>query len=240
MSSSSKRYRAAAQLIDASKKYPLAEALKVIKSLPGAKFDQTVDIAIRLGIDPKKSDENVRGTVSLPAGTGKKVRVLVFAKGEKEAEARAAGADVVGGDELIDRIANEGFLDFDKAVATPDMMRNVGKIARVLGPRGLMPNPKTNTVTLEIAQAVRDLKGGMVSFKVDKAGILHTIIGKTSFTEEQLLGNAMALLDVVQRAKPSTSKGVYMRGIALSATMSPAVRVDPAAVEAALREAHPA
>lgn len=215
--------------------YGLEEALQRIKDGSFAKFDETVEIAIRLGVNPRHADQMVRGTVVLPHGTGRTVRVLVFASGEKLQEAEAAGADHVGGEELASRI-QEGWLDFDAVVATPDMMRVVGRLGRVLGPRGLMPNPKTGTVTPDVAKAIDDIKAGKVNFRVDKAGVVHAPLGKVSFDTESLVENATALLTEIMRARPSAAKGTYLRSVNLSSTMGPGVRVDSseaAAVEAA-------
>jgi large subunit ribosomal protein L1 len=221
----SKTYRKAAELVDPDKIYSPLDALKIIKQFPAPKFDPTVEVAMRLGVDPRKADQMVRGTVSLPHGTGKTVRVVVFAGGEKADEARAAGADEVGGDDLIERVAG-GYVDFEAAIATPDMMGKVGKVARVLGPRGLMPNPKTGTVTNDVAKAVADIKGGKINYRVDKQGNLHIVIGKASFTERQLVENYAAAIDEVVRAKPSTAKGRYLRKITFSTTMGPGLQVD--------------
>ncbi len=215
--------------------YGLEEGLQRIKDGSFAKFDETVEIAIRLGVNPRHADQMVRGTVVLPHGTGRTVRVLVFASGEKLQEAEAAGADHVGGEELASRI-QEGWLDFDAVVATPDMMRVVGRLGRVLGPRGLMPNPKTGTVTPDVAKAIDDIKAGKVNFRVDKAGVVHAPLGKVSFDTESLVENATALLSEIMRARPSAAKGTYLRSVNLSSTMGPGVRVDSseaAAVEAA-------
>ena len=229
-----KRYLEGAKLVNADTLYSPADAIRLLKQMPKAKFDENIDVAIRLGIDPKQADQQVRGTVALPAGTGKSVRVLVFAKGEKTKEAEAAGADYVGAEEFVEKIQG-GWTDFDVAIATPDLMSLVGRLGRVLGPRGLMPNPKAGTVTFDIARAVKEIKAGKIEYRVEKAGILHTGIGKASFTEEQLLANLMALLEAVGRAKPASAKGQYLRSITLSPTMGPAVRVDPAKVEATLK-----
>ncbi|MBF0274112.1 MAG: 50S ribosomal protein L1 [Nitrospinae bacterium] len=202
--------------------YPVEESVSLLKKLAPAKFDESVDVAVNLGVDPRKADQNVRGTVMLPQGTGKTVRILVFAKGEKEAEAKEAGADYVGADELAEKIQG-GWLDFDKVIATPDMMGLVGKLGKVLGPRGLMPNPKTNTVTFDVKKAIESLKGGMVDFRVDKTGIVHSLIGKASFKEEDLLENYKAFIDSVIRLKPSSSKGKYIRKITISSTMGPGI-----------------
>jgi len=223
----------AREAIDRSRRYPLAEALGLAVEAAPAKFDETVELAVSLGVDPRQADQNVRGTCQLPHGTGKSVRVLVFAKGEKLKEAEEAGADYVGGDDLAQRIQGEGWLDFDKAIATPDMMAVVGKLGKVLGPRGLMPNPKVGTVTMDVAKAISELKAGKVEYRVDKAGIVHVPVGKRSFGVEKLVGNAQAVIDSLARAKPQSAKGTYMKGIAVSTTMGPGIRVDPAAVKAA-------
>ena len=221
----SKAYRQVAELIDPQKIYSPLEAVKIAKQASPTKFDATVEAAMRLGVDPRKADQMVRGTVSLPHGTGKTVRVIVFATGDKAEEARAAGADKVGSDDLIAEIT-EGFLDFDAAIATPDQMAKVGRIARVLGPRGLMPNPKTGTVTPDVAKAGSDIKGGKISFRVDKQSNLHLIIGKASFTAEQLVENYAAALDEVLRAKPSSAKGRYLKKVTFATTMGPGIPVD--------------
>jgi large subunit ribosomal protein L1 len=222
----SKAYRSAAEKVNADTLYTPLEAVRLAKQTSTTKYDATVEVAMRLGVDPRKADQMVRGTVNLPHGTGKTARVIVFAVGEKAAEAEAAGADVVGGDDLIERIQG-GFLDFDAAVATPDQMGKVGKIARILGPRGLMPNPKTGTVTADVTKAVSDIKGGKVNFRVDKQANLHLVIGKVSFDEKQLVENYGAALDEISRAKPATSKGTYMKKVAMSTTMGPGIPVDP-------------
>src|SRR5580692_1830226 len=214
----SKAYRSAAEQIDRDKLYSPAEAVALARQASPTKFDPTVEVAMRLGVDPRKADQMVRGTVSLPHGTGKTARVIVFATGDKAEEARAAGADKVGSDDLIAEI-NDGFLDFDAAIATPDQMAKVGRIARILGPRGLMPNPKTGTVTPDVTKAVSDIKGGKISFRVDKQSNLHMVIGKASFTEEQLVENYAAALDEVLRAKPSSSKGKFVKKVTFSTTM---------------------
>jgi large subunit ribosomal protein L1 len=228
----SKAYRAALENFDEDQLYSPEAALTIVKKNVSAKFDETVEVAIRLGVDPRKADQMVRGTVNLPNGTGKTARVLVFATGEKANEAIAAGADEVGGDELIDKIAG-GYLDFDAVVATPDLMGKVGRLGRVLGPRGLMPNPKTGTVTMDVTKAVGDIKGGKIEFRVDRHANLNFIVGKASFTEVQLAENYFAAIDEVLRLKPSASKGRYMRKITVASTMSPGVPVDPAKVKPA-------
>jgi large subunit ribosomal protein L1 len=207
------------------KKYSLAEAVALAKQVKYTKFDESVDIAIRLGIDPAKADQMVRGSVVLPGGTGKKVRILVFAKGEKEMEAKKAGADFVGSDEIVTKIQG-GWLDFDVAVATPDMMGAVGKVGKVLGPRGLMPNPKSGTVTFDIAAAIKEIRSGKVEFRVDKGGVIHAPVGKSSFEPAALVKNAQAVLEAIVRMKPSTAKGIYVKSISLSTTMGPGIRID--------------
>jgi len=227
-----KRYAAAVAAVEVDQLYDPAEAIRRLKQMPTAKFDETVDCAIRLGVDPKQADQQVRGTVGLPAGTGKPVRVLVFAKGEKIKEAESAGADFVGADDLVEKIQG-GWVEFDVAVATPDVMSTVGRLGRVLGPRGLMPNPKAGTVTFDIAKAVKEIKGGKIEYRTEKFGIIHAGIGKASFTEEQLLQNFNALIEAIVRAKPAASKGQYLKSITLSTTMGPAAKVDPAKVQTA-------
>ena len=222
----SKAYVAADAKVEDGKLYSPAEALDVAKATSTAKFDETVDVSMRLGVDPRKADQMVRGTVNLPNGTGKTARVLVFATGDRAAAATAAGADEVGADELIDKVAG-GYLDFDAVVATPDMMGKVGRLGRTLGPRGLMPNPKTGTVTVDVAKAVSDIKGGKIEFRVDRHANLHFIIGKVSFTRDQLAQNYFAALDEVLRLKPSASKGRYLKKITMSTTMGPGIPVDP-------------
>jgi large subunit ribosomal protein L1 len=223
----SKAYRQAAQLVEPGRIYSPLEAVRLAKQTSTTKrFDGTVEAAVRLGVDPRKADQMVRGTVNLPHGTGKTARVAVFATGDKAEEARAAGADVVGADDLVDRVAG-GFLDFDAAVATPDMMGKVGRLGRVLGPRGLMPNPKTGTVTNDVGKAVGDIKGGKIEYRVDRQGNLHFVLGKTSFSERQLVENYAAALDEIQRAKPAAAKGKYLRKITFSTTMGPGIPVDP-------------
>ncbi|HEX5770429.1 MAG TPA: 50S ribosomal protein L1 [Nocardioidaceae bacterium] len=222
----SKTYRSAAETFDKDELYSPLEAIKLAKSGSKKKFDETVDVAMRLGVDPRKADQMVRGTVNLPHGTGKTARVLVFANAEKADAAREAGADIVGGDELIEKV-NGGWLDFDAVVATPDMMGKVGRLGRVLGPRGLMPNPKTGTVTPDVAKAVSDIKGGKIEFRVDRHANLHFIIGKASFSEKQLAENYAAALEEVLRLKPSSSKGRYLKKVTVSTTMGPGVQVDP-------------
>jgi large subunit ribosomal protein L1 len=230
---SSKRYRATAEGIDRTRSYPLSEAVGLLKEGQAAKFDESVELAINLGVDPRHADQMVRGALVLPNGVGKDTRVLVFAKGEKEKEAQEAGADFVGGDDLAKRIQEEGWLDFDRVIATPDMMSVVGRLGKILGPRGIMPNPKLGTVTMEVGTAVRDQKAGKVEYRVDKAGIIHVVIGKRSFEAEKLVENASALIDVVIKAKPAASKGIYLKKISMSTTMGPGVRIDPASVSQA-------
>ncbi|UQA62504.1 50S ribosomal protein L1 [Polyangium aurulentum] len=229
--------RAAAQaMVDRTRKYTLAEACALVKQAASAKFDETVDIAVRLGVNPRHADQMVRGAVVLPHGTGQTVRVLVFAKGEKAREAEAAGADFVGEADLVNKI-QEGFMDFDRVIATPDMMGLVGKLGRVLGPRGLMPNPKVGTVTFDLKTAVSEAKAGKVEYRVEKAGIVHARIGKASFKEDALATNADALIQALIRAKPSTAKGVYLRSITMSSTMGPGVRIDPVHLSGKAEEA---
>jgi large subunit ribosomal protein L1 len=222
----SKAYKAAAEKIDPERLYSPLEAVALAKETSATKFDATVEVAFRLGVDARKADQMVRGTVNLPHGTGKSPRVAVFAAGEKAAEAQAAGADIVGSDDLVARI-QDGFLDFDAAVATPDQMAKVGRIARILGPRGLMPNPKTGTVTLDVTKVVKDIKGGKINFKIDKQNNLHIVIGKTNFTAEQLVENYGTALDEIVRAKPSAAKGRYLKKIVFTTTMGPGIQVDP-------------
>ncbi len=233
----SKKYRAASAKVDREKKYSMDDAFALLPHLKiSEKFDETVDMAIRLGVDPKHADQMVRGAVNLPHGTGKTTRVIVFAKGDKAKEAQEAGADAVGAEDLVDRIQKENWLDFDSAVSTPDLMGLVGKLGRVLGPRGLMPNPKVGTVTFDVGKAVRELKGGRVEFKAEKAGIVHVRIGKVSFGGDKLRDNAWAILELVQKLKPSSAKGQYVRSIAVSSTMSPSVRIDINEVSAKFAE----
>jgi large subunit ribosomal protein L1 len=226
MSKPGKKYIQGRDKIDRTKRYPLDEGIQTLRDLPRAKFDESIDMAIRLGVNPKHADQMVRGTVSLPHGIGKTVRVLVFAKGEKEREAKEAGADFVGAEDLVEKIT-AGWTDFDKAIATPDMMGMVGKLGKILGPRGLMPNPKVGTVTFDIARAVKELKAGRVEFKVEKTGIVHTTVGKISFEHEKVKENVMALMDVIIRAKPASSKGTYLKSVAISTTMGSGIKLDP-------------
>ena len=220
-----KRLKATEALIDRSKSYTVTEAMEIVKKAPAAKFDESVDLSLRLGVDPKHADQMVRGAIVLPHGIGKTVRVAVFAKGEKEREAREAGADVVGAEDLVEKIQG-GFMDFDSTIATPDLMGQVGRLGKVLGPRGLMPNPKMGTVTFDVARAVREVKAGKVEFRVDKAGNVHVQVGRKSFPQESLVANAMALLEAIVKAKPAASKGVYLRSLTLSTTMGPGIPVD--------------
>jgi large subunit ribosomal protein L1 len=224
-----KRRKAAEALLEKGKKYTVPEAVAIVKKGAKSKFDETVDMAVRLGVNPKHADQMVRGAIVLPHGTGQKLRVLVFAKGEKEREALAAGADFAGSDELVQKV-QEGFMDFDRVIATPDMMGAVGKLGRILGPRGLMPNPKVGTVTFDVTGAVKEAKAGKVEYRVEKAGIVHARIGKASFTEQALADNSMALITALVRAKPSTAKGIYLRSITLTSTMGPGVKIDPGTV----------
>jgi large subunit ribosomal protein L1 len=220
-----KKYAEALQKIDRTKQYSVEEAVGLVKELAKRKFDESVDVAIRLGVDPRKADQMVRGTVSLPHGTGKSVRVAVFAAGPAAEEAREAGADIIGAKDLADRIEKENFLDFDAAVATPDLMPVVGRLGKLLGPRGLMPNPKTGTVTTEVGRAVREIKAGKVEYRVDKGANIHVPIGKASFEQRALADNLQMVLDEVRRAKPASSKGRYIKGVTVSSTMGPGIRV---------------
>lgn len=229
-----KKYCQASEKVDRSKIYEFEEGLKLVIENAFAKFNETIEVATRLGVDPRKADQMVRGTVQLPHGTGKAVRVLVFAKGEKEKEATEAGAEYVGGDDLLEKIKG-GWFDFDRAVATPDMMGAVGKIGKLLGPRGLMPNPKTGTVTFNIKETVQELKAGKIEFKVDKAGIVHTPVGKVSFGLEKLKDNIIAMVETIFKVKPPTSKGVYIKNISLSSSQGPGVKIDPASVKNFIR-----
>jgi len=229
-----KKYCQAIEKVDRSKLYELEEGLNLVIGNAFAKFNETIEVATRLGVDPRKADQMVRGTVQLPHGTGKEVRVLVFAKGEKEKEAKEAGAEYVGGEELLEKIKG-GWFEFDRAVATPDMMGAVGKIGKLLGPRGLMPNPKTGTVTFNIKETVQQLKAGKIEFKVDKAGIVHAPVGKVSFGLEKLKDNIIAMVETIFKVKPPTSKGVYVKNISLSSTQGPGVKIDPASVKNFIR-----
>lgn len=221
-----KNYRNMMTSVDRSKQYELGAAVELLQQVKYAKFDEAVEMALNLGVNPRHADQMVRGAVVFPHGLGKTVRVAVFAKGEKEVEAREAGADFVGGEDLVKKIQTENWLDFDKAIATPDMMGLVGRIGRLLGPRGLMPNPKVGTVTFEIARAVREMKAGRVEFRVDKAGILHSPVGRISFAPEKLIGNIHALMEQVMRLKPASAKGVYLQAATLSSTMGPGIKLD--------------
>ncbi|MDQ3767390.1 MAG: 50S ribosomal protein L1 [Actinomycetota bacterium] len=239
MSQRGRRYSEALKAVDRERLYGAREAIKVLQGLPQSKFDETVELSIKLGVDPRKADQMVRGAVSLPKGTGKTVRVAVFAKGQAATRAREAGADIVGEQDLAERITG-GWLEFDAVVASPDMMPVVGRLGRVLGPRGLMPNPKSGTVTDDVARAVDDIKGGRVEYRTDRHGNLHLVIGKRSFSEDDLVTNYAAVLDEVQRAKPAAAKGRYLRGITLAATMSPGIRIDPARSKELEEELQPA
>ena len=225
----SKRMKQSHGLVDRDKAYGLRDAVEVLKSAPATKFDESVDLAVNLGVDPKHADQMVRGGIVLPHGTGKTMRILVFAKGDKEKEAQAAGADHVGGDDLAKRI-QEGWLDFDRVIATPDMMGVVGRLGRVLGPRGLMPNPKLGTVTMDVGRAVAEQKSGKVEYRVEKAGIVHVSVGKKSFSVDHLVDNATALIDALVRAKPASAKGTYLKKISISTTMGPGLRIEPSSV----------
>jgi large subunit ribosomal protein L1 len=228
-----KRFSAAKSAIEEGKAYSLTDAVGLIKNSPSPKFDESIDLAMNLGVDPRHADQMVRGALVLPHGIGKDTRVLVFAKGGKEAEAKAAGADFVGGEELAKKITDEGWLDFERVIATPDMMSVVGRLGKVLGPRGLMPNPKLGTVTMDVGNAVRENKAGKVEYKVDKSGIIHAVVGKKSFDAQKIVDNAAALIDAIVRAKPASSKGIYLKKITLSTTMGPGIRIDPATLPAA-------
>ncbi|HZD39609.1 MAG TPA: 50S ribosomal protein L1 [Terriglobales bacterium] len=229
MSGNGKSYQVALSKLDRSQRYLLEDGLRLAKETARAKFDETVEMAVRLGVDPRQADQNVRGTVSLPHGMGKTVRVLAFTKGEKEKEAHEAGADFVGSEDLIKKIS-EGWFDFDKAVATPDMMAAVGRIGKILGPRGLMPNPRTGTVTMDIGKAVKEIKAGKLEFRVDKAGNVHVPVGKASFSPEKLTDNAKAVLTSILRAKPASAKGNYIRAVTVATTMGPGIKIDLAQV----------
>lgn len=221
-----KRYVEAAKLVDRTATYDVAEAVSLVKKSASAKFDETIEAHIRLGVDGRHADQQVRGAVVLPHGTGKTVRVLVFAKGPKADEAQAAGADFVGGDELIPKIQNQGWLDFDVVVATPDMMGVVGRLGRVLGPKGLMPNPKAGTVTMDVAKAIADIKAGKIEYRLDKTNIIHVPVGKASFTEEQLADNFQTLIDAINKAKPAAAKGQYLKSVTITSTMGPGVKLN--------------
>lgn len=234
MARTGKKYAQATAKVDRNKRYTLEEALALVKETAVRKFDESVDLSVKLGVDPRHADQMVRGAVVLPHGIGKKVRVAVFAKGDKAKEAEAAGAEIVGAEDLAQKV-QEGFLDFDKAVATPDMMGVVGRLGKVLGPRGLMPNPKLGTVTMDVTKAITELKAGKVEYRVDKAGNIHAPIGKVSFDSEKIQDNFNALLEALMKAKPSAAKGTYLQGISLSSTMGPGIRVDTLAVAQAHR-----
>ena len=226
-----KRYKTASAGVDRDKTYPLEEAVRIVKANAKAKFDETIEVAMNLGIDPRHADQAVRGMIELPNGTGKSVRVAVFARGAKADEAKAAGADVVGAEDLVERIQG-GFMEFDRVIATPDMMALVGRLGKILGPRGLMPNPRVGTVTPNVGQAVKDAKGGAIEFRVEKEGIVHAGIGKASFTDDQLLANARAIVDALNKAKPAGAKGTYMKRISLSSTMGPGFKVELGSISA--------
>lgn len=234
MAKNGKKFIEVKKKIDPQKKYTVEDALNLVLESAYAKFDESVDVALRLGVDPRHADQMVRGSIVLPHGTGKTTRVLVFAKGEKVKEAQEAGADFVGGEEIAEKIQG-GWLDFDKVIATPDMMGTVGKLGRILGPRGLMPNPKLGTVTFDVGKAVNEMKAGRVDFRVDKVGIVHCSVGKVSFGREKILDNFKALMEVILKLKPSSSKGTYLKSVALSSTMGPGVRVDPVEVPQRLK-----
>jgi large subunit ribosomal protein L1 len=235
MAQRGKKYQEAKKKCDSSKRYSIEEALSLLPEVHYAKFDESIDLAIRLGVDPRRADQMVRGTVVLPHGTGKKVRILAFAKGEKEKEAAEAGADYVGGEELAKKISEESWLEFDKVVATPDMMSIVGKIGKILGPRGLMPNPKVGTVTFDLKKSIQELKAGTTEFRVDKSGNVHIFIGKLSFGTDKLKDNLFAVLDAIQRAKPASSKGTYLQNVSISSTMGTGIKIDPVSVRNILR-----
>ncbi len=235
MSTRGKRYLQSREKTDRTSRYDLDEGLKLLKETGRAKFDESVDMAIRLGVNPKHADQMIRGTLVLPHGVGKTVKILVFAKGEKEREAREAGADLVGAEDLVEKITG-GWTDFDKAIATPDLMGMVGKLGKILGPRGLMPNPKVGTVTFDVGRAIKELKAGRVEFKVDKTGIVHTTVGKISFDTEKLKENVLALMDVIVRAKPASSKGTYLKSVAISTTMGPGIKLDPNVLRGATKQ----
>lgn len=230
MGRQSKRFREIAKTLDLNKLYSVEEAVEMLKTFPPVKFDQSVEVALRLGVDPRKSDQNVRGTVSLPNGTGKTLRILVFARGEKVQEALDAGADYAGNEEYVEKVSG-GWTDFDAVIAMPDMMRDVGKLGKVLGPRGLMPTPKAGTVTTEVSKAVAELKGGKIEFKVDRYAVINSAVGKLSFSAEKLVENLKVFIDAIQRAKPASSKGHYMKSLVLSSTMGPGLKIELRTVE---------
>ena len=229
-----KKFTAARAQVAADRTYSIEEAMPLVQKVKYAKFDETVELTLRLGVDPKHADQMVRGTVVLPHGLGKSKRVLAIAAGEKQKEAREAGADLVGGEELVEKI-NAGWIDFDAVVATPDMMRAVGRLGKVLGPRGLMPNPKTGTVTVDIAKAIKEIKAGKVEFRADKGGIIHAPVGKISFVSDSLIANAHALVDSIVKAKPSAAKGKYLKSVTVSSTMGPGVRIDTTHIDVAVK-----
>ena len=233
----SKRFKKASEGIDSAKSYPVEEAVKLVKARATAKFDETIELAINLGVDPRHADQMVRGVVSLPNGTGRSLRVAVFAKGAKAEEAKKAGADIVGAEDLAESVG-KGEVNFDRCIATPDMMGVVGRLGKVLGPRGLMPNPKVGTVTMDVTQAIKDAKGGAVEFRVEKAGVVQAGVGKASFTEDAIVGNVKAFIDSVMKARPSGAKGTYMKKICISSTMGPGVKIALGSVGAASAEAH--
>ncbi len=225
-----KKYKESAKLVDRASLYDTVEAIDLVQKTSQAKFDETIEAHIRLGVDSRHADQQVRGAVVLPHGTGKKVRVLVFAKGDKVAEAEAAGADYVGGEELVPKIQNEGWVDFDVVVATPDMMAVVGRLGRVLGPKGLMPNPKAGTVTMDVTKAVNDIKAGKIEYRLDKTNIIHVPVGKASFGTEKLLENFQTLMSAIIKAKPAAAKGQYLKSVSISSTMGPGIKVNPAKI----------
>ncbi len=229
-----KKYKKAIERVERTKRYPLEEALEIMPNLSFAKFDESVDVAVRLGVNPRHADQMVRGAVVLPHGTGKTTRVVVFAKGDKATEAEEAGADHVGAEDIVEKIQKEGWLDFDKAISTPDMMGLVGRLGRVLGPRGMMPNPKVGTVTMDVAKAVTEMKAGRVEFRVEKAGIVHAPLGRVSFGPKKIGENLLSLMDLLMKLKPSTAKGTYVRSITISSTMGPGIKLDAAQVLAQL------
>src|SRR6476469_2098285 len=229
-----KQYQAALKQVEA-KEYQLEEAIPLLKKIKFAKFDETVEVTMRLGVDPKHADQMVRGTVVMPNGLGKSKKVLVIASGDKQTEARDAGADLIGGDDMVNKIQTEGWTDFDAVIATPDMMRSVGKLGKILGPRGLMPNPKTGTVTMDVAKAVKEIKAGKVEFRVDKTGIIHAPVGKASFSADSLVANAHALVDSIVKAKPPAAKGKYLKSVTLSSTMGPGIRIDTTHIDVVVK-----